>query len=278
MHIKKSGWLLQLLQNSSAFCYEETMSYYITIFDRQIPLYGICFYAGIFLAATLAMLLSQKRGLPRYEITYSAVYTMTGSLIGSKLLFILVSIKDIIRYSIPILAVIKGGFVFYGGLIGGLLGLLIYTKQFKLSIVPFLDVYATVLPLGHAIGRVGCFFGGCCYGMEYDGVGHIIYHESVGNTPLGVPLLPIQLIEAFCLLLLFLVLLILLLRGARLGIPTTCYALSSSVLRFILEFFRGDTERGRFGMLSTSQWVSLAVFLAAVGLLLLRLSRRKKKK
>ena len=253
------------------------MNYYITILGREIPLYGLCFYAGILLAAAVGSAICQKRRLPRYEIAYSAVYTMTGALIGSKLLFILVSLEDIIRYDIPWMAVIKGGFVFYGGLVGGFLGLLIYTKQFKLSLLPFLDIYATVLPLGHAVGRVGCFFGGCCYGMEYHGVGHIVYDESVGNTPLGVPLFPIQLMEALFLFILFILLLVMLVRGTRLGVPTFCYAFSYAVIRFILEFFRGDAERGRFGMLSTSQWISLAVFAAAVGLLFFRLSCKTKK-
>ena len=253
------------------------MNYYITILGRQIPLYGLFFYGGMLLSALAGISICKKRTLPRYEIVYSAVYVMTGALLGSKLLFILVSIKDIIRYSIPILAVIKGGFVFYGGLIGGLIGLCIYTRQFRMPLVPFLDIYATVLPLGHALGRVGCFFGGCCYGMKYDGPGHVVYHQSAGNTPLGVPLLPIQLMEAFFLLLLFLLLLILLVWGTHNGTLTVCYTVCYAVLRFILEFFRGDAERGRLGLFSTSQWVSVAIFSITVALVLIRLTRKKQK-
>ena len=192
---------------------------------------------------------------------------MTGAIIGAKLLFILVSMDEIIRLKLSVLAVIKGGFVFYGGLVGGLLGLLVYTRQYKMKLTPFLDIYATVLPLGHAIGRVGCFFGGCCYGIRYNGIFRVVYEQTAGQTPSGVGLLPIQLIEAIALLSLFFLQLFLFKRKKFAGRQAWSYIVSYSIIRFFLEFFRGDKIRGSVLWLSTSQWISL-IMLCAVPLYL----------
>ncbi len=234
----------------------------IEILGKEIPLYGLCFFIGISLAVLAAYLIVKKLKLfPIFDLACSAVYIMIGAILGSKLLFIAVSIKDIIKLQIPLINVIRGGFVFYGGLIGGILGIFIYSKQFKMSFRTFFELYATVLPLGHALGRVGCFFGGCCYGMDYNGAFSVVYTETVGMTPLNVPLLPIQLIEAACLLLLFFVMLFVYLKFREKVSSVAVYAMSYSVIRFVLEFFRGDAERGVFFGISTSQIISIGLFV-----------------
>ncbi len=241
---------------------------YLTIFNRQIPLYGIFFYFGIALAATVAILLSHKKQIAWYDVAYSAVYVMIGAVLGAKILFLAVSFQQIIAEQIPLEAVIKGGFVFYGGLLGGAAGLFIYLLQFRMQeqAVRLCQLYATVLPLGHAFGRVGCFFAGCCYGIPHDGLFSHIYHVSMGNTPLGVPLLAIQLIEAACLLVLFGILLIAYLKSKPNSLTVVVlYIYAYSVIRFTLEFFRGDIERGTYFGLSTSQWVSLLLLAGMIG-------------
>lgn len=248
------------------------MDSFITILGREIPLYGIFFYVGIILSASLAFLLHRRSGVDAFDIAGTAVYIMIGAVVGAKLLFLAVSAPQIIREHIPLEAVIKGGFVFYGGLLGGCLGLWIYVKQFRMDPARFAELYTTVLPLGHAAGRVGCFFAGCCYGIPWK-YGHV-YHSTVGTTPLEVPLLPIQLIEAGLLLVLFAVQLILYLRGGKKWRNTAVYFMVYPVIRFVLEFFRGDTERGVFLGLSTAQWMSIAI-LAVCVLLMLRAKNSK---
>lgn len=237
---------------------------YISMFGYQIPVYGICFFTGICIAVIAALLISRKTDIMGYDIVYSAVITSIGAIIGSKVLFIIVSAKQIIELQIPLINVIKGGFVFYGGLIGGIIGLFIYLKSYKLDIMRFFDIYATVLPLGHSIGRIGCFFGGCCYGMEYNGPLHVVYTVNIGTTPTDIPLLPIQLIEAVFLLCLFAALLILYNRKPEKGTQVLVYGISYSAIRFVLEFFRGDTERGFLLGLSTSQIISLLFFVITI--------------
>ena len=76
-----------------------------------------------------------------------------------------------------------GGLVFYGGLIGAFLGIFCYCKQYHLSYVPYMDVFAPLIPFVHGIGRIGCFCSGCCYGIEYYGPFAIQfpYNEAVRN-------------------------------------------------------------------------------------------------
>lgn len=195
---------------------------------------------------------------------------MIGAIIGAKVLFLLISIDDIIRMKLSLVAVIKGGFVFYGGVIGGFLGLLIYVRMYKLPIMPYLDIFATVLPLGHAVGRVGCFFGGCCYGIPYDGPGCVVYEATAGMTPLGVPLLPIQLIESGTLVVLFGLLMLVLYKKDSRGLPLWIYCISYSVIRFVLEYFRGDGIRGKFFWFSTSQWISILIVIVSAVAIFLR--------
>lgn len=254
------------------------MKHYIELFGREIPIYGLMFYAGIAFAAIAAAFLCSKKRVEKFDLAGSGVYTMIGAVIGSKLLFILVSWQDIIKYNLSFISIIKGGFVFYGGLLGGILGLWIYSRQFKMSFSDFANLYATVLPLGHAFGRVGCFFAGCCYGLPYDGKFSVTYTDVVGITPTMTPLFPIQLVEAAALLLLFVIFLILYLKSERLREHSAVlYIIAYSILRFVIEFFRGDTERGLYGGLSTSQWVSVALFIFASAVLFIRFNKEKKK-
>ena len=254
----------------------------IKIFNLVIPLYGLLFYVGIAFAAAVAVLICRKKQIVIFDMVCSAIYTMIGAIIGAKLLFLVVSLPEIIEMfriypaEDVLFSIIKGGFVFYGGLIGGALGLLIYIKQFKLKLEPFVEVFAVVVPLGHAFGRVGCFFAGCCYGMEYDGPLSHTYTETAGSTPLGVPLLPIQLIESTCLLILFGALIIAFFKSQnRPFLCTKIYAISYAAIRFALEFFRGDKERG-VALFSTSQWISIGIIILVSTLWIVSEKRKKK--
>ena len=245
------------------------MHIHISEFNLPFPIYGALYFIGIAVAAVVAVFICKKRELPKYDIVYSAIYSMIGAAVGAKLLFIAVSLPKVMSLGYgfvdTVLILMSGGFVFYGGFIGGFLGLLIYVKQFKMKFLPFLDVYAAVVPLGHAFGRVGCLFGGCCYGMEYDGPFAVVYHSSLNmSTPLNTPLLPMQLIEALGLLLIFAIVLTVYLKGAKTGTVPVVYVLCYSVMRFTLEFLRADSERGSLLGLSTSQWISLGLIITVI--------------
>ena len=129
------------------------------------------------------------------------------------------------------------------------------------------DLAAPSLALAHAVGRIGCFFGGCCYGIE---VSHnhpfaIVYPPASLGAPSGIPLLAIPLIEAVFLLLLSLILIFIYLKSRKNGLCASLYLLIYPAGRFMLEFYRGDIIRGSYGLFTTSQIISAAVFVFGIG-------------
>lgn len=247
---------------------------FINIFGKTIPMYGVMVFIGAAVMCCVAALLAKKRGtVPAEDIFYMILYAGIGCLIGAKLLYIIVSVDDYwlegksfgenMKYWALIL--MSGGLVFYGGLIGAFFGALRYCVHFKVDFKESIAIVIPTVPLFHAFGRLGCFMAGCCHGIEYDGVFSVTFEKALA-APNGVPLLPIQLFEAVGNLLLAAVLTVLFLRNAKLslaGLYLVCYA----VMRFALEFFRGDAVRGSALAFSTSQWISMLVLAAGIVLM-----------
>ncbi len=157
---------------------------------------------------------------------------------------------------------IFGGMVFYGGLIGGIIAGYIYCKCLKLDILIYSDVLTPAIPLFHAFGRIGCFLGGCCYGIESSW--GFKYEHSLVPAADGVTRLPIQLFESTGDLVIAAVLIILSKKIHKKGFILPLYLLMYGTLRIVTEFFRGDEIRGFLFGISTSQWISVFLIIAAV--------------
>ena len=169
---------------------------------------------------------------------------------------------------------IEGGFVFYGGLLGGIAGYFLGIKIAGTNARTFLNTFAFAISYVHAFGRIGCFCAGCCYGIEYTGPLSVAGH------------FPVQLVEAGLLFVFAFVVLGSILRHAELvsaSVPLFLYyILYYSTLRFFLEFLRGDEARGsvNFGVsvsLTTSQLISLILFVADIVLIVLIKCRKNDK-
>lgn len=167
-----------------------------------------------------------------------------------------------VRDSSFIYNLIYGGAVFYGGLIGGFLGLLLTCKIQHQSFLVFADVTVSLLPLGQAIGRLGCYLNGCCFGRKYDGL-FSVYYIIDGNT---IKVFPTWFVEALFCLILFAVIQSFK-KTTTTGYRTAFYLIFYSVFRFLIEYMRGDIIRGTIGMLSSSQAISIAVLVAGFGIL-----------
>lgn len=240
------------------------------IFGRQIAAYGTCVVLGAAAAWGLIRLL---RGRDE-SVFYAYLMCVCGAMAGAFLLRPITRIPELIinwsDFSGASIGVVMGflfgELVFYGGLIGGAVGLLLYCRGVGLSVAPMADLFAPAVALGHAFGRVGCYLGGCCYGVHVEDshpFGVRFPPETAGGAPIGEPLLATQLIEAACLLLLAAVLVIAyrmtLLKGVA-GFVACLYGTLYALLRFVLEFYRGDLVRGVYGPFSTSQYISIAIF------------------
>ena len=244
----------------------------INLFGLKIYSYGLM----ILLASAIGMLLSslsaKKKGISADTEFLFLLNSAIGAMIGAKLLYILPRIIEVWDYrdaifnsSKSFIAFIGAGFVFYGGLLGGIGTAIIYCRYYKEPLVTMIEVAVPYIPLAHGIGRIGCFLAGCCYGIPSERFG-IVFDHSIA-APNGVALFPVQLLEAGINFLLCGVL-VLYARKERkplsiLGLYMTVY----SVERFLLEFLRYDQLRGVYFGLSTSQWLSLV--LLPIGLYLL---------
>jgi len=248
--------------------------------NTYLPMYGIMFMVGIAVSLLYSRFVAAKSSkVNKDDLLYGACFALVGGITGAKLLSILTSIDLIIKYQIPFMDVMKNGFVFYGGFLGGALGYFIYAKVYKIPFFGLTDNAVQSLPLGHAFGRIGCFCAGCCYGKETTSFLGVAYsHPADPFCPVGVKLLPTQLFEsAFCILLFFALMAVKRKnKNLKTGVLTIIYLLSYGTFRFLIEFIRGDEARRSFLTLSTSQWISLVLIIFGVVYTLILNQKSKK--
>ncbi len=233
---------------------------------------GLGFVIGVFLAAGQA----KKEGVDANRVIDLGVYMLLTAIVGSRLLFVLTDLEHFAARPLEAFAIWKGGLVFYGGLLAAVPVGIWYVNRHSLPIWKTADIMAPSIALGQAFGRLGCFSAGCCYGAPCSTAIGITFSDPHSLAPLGVPLYPTQLRESSGAFLIFLALL--LLRRARKfdGQLFWLYALLYAVLRFIIEFFRGDAIRGLYfgDAVSTSQIIALGMFILSC-VMLWRLGKAK---
>ncbi|MBE5938900.1 MAG: prolipoprotein diacylglyceryl transferase [Lachnospiraceae bacterium] len=244
---------------------------FINLGPIQIPVYGLLAVVGFALALYVATFSCKLYRFPLMDCAFAAIFAGIGIIVGAKALYVITVLPNLPQwikdgYSLTeIVMALFAGLVFYGGFIGALVGAFIYCKMYHLHFLGFLNIMVPSIPLFHSIGRLGCFFAGCCYGIEYHGFGAVKfpYNELVPELS-EVSRFPVQLFEAGLNFLLFIGLFIYSRKkrkpGSLLGIYLICYA----IIRFSLEMLRGDVARGIFFGISTSQWISLLLIPVGV--------------
>lgn len=243
----------------------------------KIPLFGgipIYSYGVMYATAFLAGLYWSTREAKRLGVNTDFIldlsfYIILASIVGGRLVFILVGWEHYVAQPWDILKLWQGGFVFYGGLICALLVGWVYAKKRGYGFFEIGDLMIPGLALGHVFGRLGCFFAGCCYGRPVEGSFFPSITFPFDPTSLalqGIPLYPTQLMESLANLCIFLVLFFLTRHKKFTGQVFIAYIILYAVMRSTLEFFRGDDVRGYVipHWLTTSQFISLALVAGAV--------------
>lgn len=251
---------------------------FLKIGPLKIPMYGLCIVAGIFCAGLLALGLQKRRGRSPEDLLIVAGCGILFGMIGSKTLYLLVTYSPEelgALFSQGVLAALgNSGFVFYGGLLLGIPGALLGSRLAKCPVREVEGVLSLCVPLCHGFGRLGCFCAGCCYGAPVEGWPGVAYTCPVGGAPAGIPLFPVQLLEAGICWAIFGGLLVLFRKGREAWVLPV-YLLTYSTARFGLEYLRFDGIRGIWAGLSTSQLISIALFLTGGVLLCLRKKHQK---
>ena len=245
--------------------------------------YGLMIGLGFMAAVLVGCYIAKKRGLSDGDFTNIAIFVLIFGFLGGKILHVIVEFKAFIASPMSVLG--SEGFAVYGGIISGIATIYIYCRIKKLRFLEYIDLFATVVPLNQALGRIGCLLAGCCYGRETDSAFSLVFPEGC-IAPAGVKLLPTQPIMAAGNLLIFVVQMILYMRsipkdkgdvrsGAEHvyipGAATGLYLIMYSIGRFFIEYLRND-YRGNVGPLSTSQFI--AIFTLAGGVALFVIARR----
>lgn len=233
------------------------------IFGIKIYGYGTMIAIGIVAALILLDYRAKKRGYDGDSIFNMSMLAIASGVIGGKVFYYITEIKSIINDP-SLLKDFGQGFVVYGSIIGGALGVYYYCRKKDFRILSIFDLAIPSLPLAQGFGRIGCLLAGCCYGSDTCLPIGITFKNSP-YAPAFTPLFPTQILSSIFDFLLALFLLWIDKKKLKEGRLFSLYLIIYSIGRFIIEFFRGD-PRGNVSVLSTSQFIS--IFTLIFGLLL----------
>lgn len=242
-----------------------------------LPTYGFLVASGVLLGLWLSVRNARRQGIDPEKIWNLGIIVVLCGIVGAKILYV---VNDWSYFTqnpgeIFSLGTLQAGGVFSGGLVAALLAAAWYIWRNHLPALASIDCFAPGLALGHAIGRLGCFAAGCCYGKETTAPWGVVFKNPLANqmvgTPLGVHLHPTQLIEAVVEVLNFVLLSWLIRRKTFDGQVFGSYMVLYGIARFFVEFLRGDPGRGEVfgGLMTGTQLISILLVIGG-GLMWLR--------
>lgn len=227
----------------------------LPIFDIKLPAYALFATVGLMFAVIFLYFRIERIDLSFKEYLVCLSICTVSALLGSRIMFVLAMIPQIeITVSNILYYMINGGIVFYGGMLGVLLGVCLFSKIRKKNTKAIMDTIAPAIPLFHFWARIGCLFAGCCYGIPWS------WGVIMQDSP-DVIRFPVQFVESVCCLLIFIILLY---REKKNKWDNNIfvYLIAYGICRFLLEYFRGDTIRGIWSIgMSTAQIVSAIIII-----------------
>ena len=235
-----------------------------------VPTYGVLVATGVLVGLWISVRNSARQGIKPENAWDLGIAVVLAGILGSKILYILVDWHTYAQHpgAIFSLATVQAGGVFSGGLIAGFSIAAWFVRKHHMPALATCDAFAPGLALGHAIGRLGCFAAGCCYGKETSHWWGVTFTSPVAaanaGTPLGRALEPTQLIESAAELLIFFLLTWMFSRKKFDGQILGTYFFVYGIARFLIEFLRDDPGRGGpyfSGLLSGTQLISIGLVL-----------------
>lgn len=250
------------------------------IFGNHVYAYGICMAVGIIACFVFLMVAFHLRNFNEEASDKILIIGVLATAFGIFMAMVFQSVYNYIED--PSLGFkLDVSMTFYGGLIGGVSSFLIVWNLYVFVIAPraknvkflannmnaSLSDALPVIPIGitiaHAFGRLGCFFGGCCYGAETD-AWYGIACQAIGGVNTGVKVIPTQLFECIFLFVLSAVMIVLYFKfgfNCNFGL----YAIAYGIWRFLIEFARDDHRGELFGALTPSQFWAIVMVLLGIG-------------
>lgn len=236
----------------------------------SLPTYGLLVSLGVLVGLWISVRNAEKSGIdPEHAWNFGILVVLAG-IVGAKVLYI---INDWSSYAanpreIFSFSTLQAGGVFSGGLLASFIAAAWYLRKNRMPALATCDAFSPGLALGHAIGRVGCFAAGCCYGKQTTHFWGVTFTNPLAQqwvgTPLGVPLEPTQLFESAVELVNFFILMWLFKRRSFDGQVFGAYLFLYGVARYFLEFIRDDPGRGEVfgGIMSGTQLIAIGLVIA----------------
>lgn len=244
--------------------------------DFAVESYWVFMILGIIIGGIVIYWQAKRKNLNSHKAIHLIIITIVSGFIGSRLGYVLLNFNSYQKDLLKIFQFWKGGLIWQGAFIFGLLAILWFLKNDKENLGKWLDVIILGMLLGHSIGRVGCFLNGCCYGITTN-VFWAIKFSSLGDNFLRHPT---QLYESFGYLLIFLLFYygsqkIKLKNGSLFFIGAALH----SFARFIIEYFRYNKDfiyQGKIWYCTLSHAQLTALIIITISLfILLKINRRK---
>lgn len=245
--------------------------------------YGVMLVLAFVLGVWTAGRRGQRAGLSPGLFADLAIWLLVGGVIGSRLLYVVTYWeRDFSTRPLwEILAVWRGGLVFYGGFIGATIAGIVFTGWKRLPFFKVADALAPSIALGGVFGRIGCLMNGCCFGRPSALPWAVQFpvhsppweeqarQQLIGPTDTAMPVHPAQIYDSLANLLLYAGLAWLYRRRKFDGQVFAVFLAGYAVLRSVVEIFRGDyTAAERWGPLTPAQALGVVVLLAGVTLLI----------
>jgi phosphatidylglycerol:prolipoprotein diacylglycerol transferase len=234
-----------------------------------LPTYGLLVATGVLIGLWISVRNSARQGINPDQAWNLGILVVLCGILGAKILYIINDWSSYVAHPAEIFSIstLQAGGVFSGGLIGALLAAVWYIRKHHLPALATCDAFAPGLALGHAIGRIGCFAAGCCWGKPTTHWWGVTFTNPVANalvgTPLNEALEPTQLFESAIELANFFLLMWMFKRKKFDGQVFGAYLILYGVARFFLEFLRDDPGRGSVfgGVMTGTQLISIGLVI-----------------
>jgi len=227
------------------------------IFGKPIYWYGIMVALGFLACVVHLTILGIREGRSPAFGSDLAFWVMLSGMLGARITYVVMNIGYYLDDPWAMLRVDQGGLIYYGGFAFAFIAGIIFARIHQINFLALCDYGISALPLGHAFGRLGCLFNGCCYGA-ISALPWSIFQQGARRHP-------VQLYEVIANLGIYAFLVFAYRRRKRDGEILALYCLAYPFVRFMIEFLRGDERLAWYGI-SVGQVVSLLIF--AVGLVL----------
>ena len=240
--------------------------------------YGLIMAAAFIIAYFYLLHLARISGQDEEFYSNFFFWIMVTGILGAKGLYLLVDWRNILNTVKDVVGCIRGGLVWYGGMIAVLVFGYFYARKYKKNYGRVADTIAVPAIVGLGIGRWGCLMAGCCYGKPSSLPWAITYPSlPIPHQLAGIPVHPSPIYESIADFAIAGISYALFRRSKRNGVTMLLVIMLYAVARFLLEFLRGDIERGFIlsNKISTSQFISILIAAAAFGLTFYLLSKRK---